>query len=174
MIKLNEIIEKYQDYEIDEEKLKEILVKPKPKSVWELNKGDRYYNIGYTSYGFRVCHFEWSDIPYDKEFRDIGDIFLTKEEAQFEIERRKIETILLKYGRRNFKYNKSNYIIGYCFDTNRFRFDVYNFILTQGVIYFDTRELCQKAIEEAGRENIKKYLFGVDEDDSTQTNTEEN
>ncbi len=38
MIKLNEIIEQYGDYEVDEEKLKEILIKPKPKSVWELSK----------------------------------------------------------------------------------------------------------------------------------------
>ena len=28
MIKLNEIIEQYGDYEVDEEKLKEILIKP--------------------------------------------------------------------------------------------------------------------------------------------------
>ena len=32
----------------------------------------------------------------------------------------------------------------------------------QGTIYFDNYDLCKQAIEEAGEDNIKKYIFGVD------------
>jgi hypothetical protein len=38
MIKVEEIIEKYKGYEVDEEKLKEFLTPPKPKTVYELKK----------------------------------------------------------------------------------------------------------------------------------------
>lgn len=32
----------------------------------------------------------------------------------------------------------------------------------QGTIYFDTKELLDQAIEEAGEDNIKNYIFRVD------------
>lgn len=43
MIKVEEIVEKYKGYEVDEEKLKEFLTPPKDKTVWDLEEGDRYY-----------------------------------------------------------------------------------------------------------------------------------
>ena len=161
MIKLKEVVEKYQDYEVDEEKLKEILIKPKPKSVWELDSGDEYYAVVFAKDRFCVRICKWYDIPYDKELRDTGNIFLTEEEAEFELERRKIETILLKYGRRNFKYDKNNYYFTYDHEYKNLRFDLNFLIQCQGDIYFDTEELCEQAINEAGEENIKKYIFGV-------------
>ena len=36
MIKVEEIAKKYKGYEVDEEKLKEFLTPPKPKTVWDL------------------------------------------------------------------------------------------------------------------------------------------
>ena len=38
MIKVEEIAKKYKGYEVDEEKLKEFLTPPKPKTVWDLKK----------------------------------------------------------------------------------------------------------------------------------------
>lgn len=35
MIKVEEIAKKYKGYEVDEEKLKEFLTPPKPKTVWD-------------------------------------------------------------------------------------------------------------------------------------------
>lgn len=161
MIKLKEVVEKYQDYEVDEEKLKEILVKPEIKSVWELNKGDRYYTISSTVNGFRVLAYKWDYSLYNKELRDIDRIFLTEEEAQFALERIKIEAILLKYGRRSFKYTEPNYYFTYDHEYKKLRFDLNLLIQYQGAIYFDTEELYEQAIDEAGEENIKKYLFMV-------------
>ena len=162
MIKLKEVVKKYQDYEVDEEKLKEILVKPKPKSVWELSKGDRYYEITHAAtIGYCVHAHRWDNIPYEKESRNIGNIFLTEEEAEFEIERRKIETILLKHGRRNFKGHENNFYIFYDYFCKELEIGNNCILGYQGTIYFDTTELCQKAINEVGEENIKKYIFGV-------------
>lgn len=45
MIKVEEIAEKYKGYEVDEEKLKEFLTPPTPKTVWNLKNSDRYWSI---------------------------------------------------------------------------------------------------------------------------------
>ena len=175
MIKLNEIIKQYGDYEVDEEKLKEILVKPTPKNVWELDFGDVYYLVGTNG---SILKNHWNNVDSELSRRENGNVFLTKEEAQFELERRKIEAILLKYGRRNWKYHKNNFIIYYGFGYtgfghNKLIINDNRTIGYQGTIYFDTEELCRQAIEEAGKDNIIKYFFGVNENDSTQADTEE-
>lgn len=159
MIKVEEIVEKYKGYEVDEEKLKEFLIPPKPKTVRDLKKDARYYYID-TS-GSVYCDI-WQDDDIDNGRRNIGNCFLTEEEAEFEVERRKIEAILLKYGRREFKHDEKNYQLSYVYDEYRIDIDGYAIYQNQGGIFFDTEELCQKAVEEAGEDNIKKYIFGVD------------
>lgn len=159
MVKLNELLDKYGEYEVSEDRLKEFLVEPKPKSIWDLKEGDRYWCI--NSFGV-VNSDEWLGGNSDIERRKIGNCFLIEKEAIFESKKLRVEAILLKYGRREFKYSKKNYYmycnllessigIGYCQN-----------LQYQGAIYFDTKELCQKAIEEAREDNIKKYIFGVD------------
>lgn len=159
MIKVEEITEKYKGYEVDEEKLKEFLTPPKPKTAWDLEEGDRYY---YFDDYDGVSLSTWNDIDVDITRRYFGNCFLTKEEAEFEVERRKVEAIMLKYGRREFKYSEGNHYIYYDFPESSIEIGYYKSCQDQGAIYFDTEELCQKAIEEAGEDNIKKYIFGVD------------
>ena len=106
MIKLNEIQAKYGEYLVDEDKLKELLVKPKPKTVWDLKDGDKYYLISH--YG-KVERITWNHDEFDLRRREYGNAFLTREEAEFEIECRKCEIIMLKYGRRMLKYKDDNY-----------------------------------------------------------------
>ena len=159
MIKVEEIAEKYKGYEVDEEKLKEFLTPSKPKTVWDLKYGDRYY---YISPNGNVWGNKWDDCTLDSGRRSIGNCFLTHEEAEFEVERRKVEGILLKYGKRGFK-SKDNYYV-YCdyYPSPSIEINWCGSAQNQGTIYFDTKELLDQAIEEAGEDNIKKYIFGVD------------
>ena len=160
MIKLNEIQAKYGEYLVDEDKLKELLVKPKSKTVWDSTKGDRYYFIE-TNGGVYSCY--WLADVNDLCRIEFGNVFLTKEEAEFELERKKCESIMLKYGRRTFKYGKRNYFI-VIFDERMIIESAFNLhIYYQGTIYFDTEELAQKAIDEIGEERLKKYVFKVEE-----------
>ena len=160
MIKLNEIQAKYGECLVDEDKLKELLVKPKPKTVWDLEKGDIYYFIVTNGGVYSCC---WLADVNDLCRREFGNVFLTEEEAEFELERRKCEAIMLKYGRRTFKYGKHNYFI-VIFDKKMIIEKSFNFhIYYQGTIYFDTEELAQKAIDEIGKERLKKYVFRVEE-----------
>ena len=158
MTKVEEIAEKYKGYEVDEEKLKEFLTPPKPRTVWDLKNGDIYWYL--ASEGTIYSAF-WCENTVSKRKRAHGNVFLTKEDAEFEIMRRKVEAILLKYGRRGFKYNEDNYYIFYEHDESSIEISSYVSFQDQGVIYFETEELCQKAMIAAGEENIKKYIFGV-------------
>ena len=95
MIKLKDIAEKYGEYEIDESKLKEILIEPKPKTVWDIKENDYYYFL--DSRGC-IGTDTWRNYDKDYERAGIANIFLTREDAEFERERLKVETELLKYG----------------------------------------------------------------------------
>ena len=161
MIKLNEIQAKYGEYFVDEDKLKELLVKPKPKTVWDLEE-DIYYFINPNG-GVYSCR--WVADEQDLSRREIGNAFLTYDEAKFEIERRKCESIMLKYGRRLFKYNQDNYLLRVNNNDEKVKVEVGSLAIYQfqGSIYFDTEELAQKAIDEVGKERLKKYVFQVEE-----------
>ncbi len=159
MIKVGEIAEKYKGYEVDEEKLKEFLTPPKPKTVWDLKYGDRYY---YISPNGNVWGNKWDDCTLDSGRRSIGNCFLTYEEAKFEVERRKVEAILLKYGGRRFKNSERNYYLYYDHEDNLIRKTMVDTCQSQGIIFFDDDKVIDQAIKEAGEDNIKKYIFGVD------------
>lgn len=49
-----------------------------------------------------------------------------------------------------------NYVHGIAVNNNQF-------IQKQGTIYFETKELAQRAIEEVGEDRLKKYIFNVKE-----------
>lgn len=159
MIKVEEIAEKYKGYEVDEEKLKEFLTPPKPKTVWDLKYGDRYH---YISPNGNVWANKWDDCTLDSGRRSIGNCFLTYEEAKFEVERRKVEAILLKYGGRRFKNSERNYYLYYDHKDNLIRKTMVDTCQSQGIIFFDDDKVIDQAVKEAGEDNIKKYIFGVD------------
>lgn len=160
MIKLNEIQAKYGEYFVDEDKLKELLVKPEPKTVWDLKDGDKYYLISH--YG-KVERITWNDDEFDLRRREYGNAFLTREEAEFELEYLKCEAIMLKYGRRTFKYNKDNYLLRINNSDEKVEVGFWSIYQFQGSIYFDTEELAQTAMNEIGEERLKKYIFRVEE-----------
>lgn len=152
MIKVEEIVDKYKGYEIDEKELEKVLVKPKPTSIWDLKDGDSYC---YLESEGTITLGSWCENTVSKRKRAHGNVFLTGKEAEFEVERRKIEAILLKYGRREFKNRDYNFYILY--DHNGSLVTILNdtFCQYSNTIYFDTEELCQKAMIAAGEENIK-------------------
>lgn len=163
MIKISEIAEKYKDYEIDEKELEKLLVKPKPKSVWDLKNGDKYWCI--LSYG--MGEYFWTNGEADLKSRELNNAFLTKEEAEFELERRKCEAIMLKYGTRDMMslgdvYTRK-WFICYKHHENGLYFDFYNYSDCQGAIWFASKEIAQQCIDEIGEDRLKKYIFNVKE-----------
>lgn len=132
----------------------------KPKTVWDLTKEDKYYYIN--------CYGEIDSTFYDcEEDVDIikcGNAFLTEKEAHFEVERRKCEAILLKYGTRDIRSlddDTNKYYIIFDNSVDKIIFPCCNYMQNQGTIYFESKELALKAIEEVGEERLKKYIFNV-------------
>lgn len=146
------------------EDIKELIVKKaeaeqKPKTIWDFNSNDRdsYYYIDEFGY----LRPDWFDEGYFEIRRDLGNAFLTEEEAEFELERRKIEAIMRRYS-RPFKYEEDNYYIEYYQNDNKLDISFYNTI-RNGVPYFESEEIAQKVIDEIGEDRLIKYWFGVKE-----------
>lgn len=130
----------------------------KPKTVWDLEKGDTFYVIDSDG---DVMKGTWVGNRFENNCRkrEIGNIFLTKEEALFEAERRKVETEMLRLGgRRKFNRGKDNYFIMY---TRIEGLDYVNYqsMHEQGVIYFDSELDAINAVKTIGKDKIKKYIF---------------
>ena len=132
----------------------------KPKSIYELSIGDEYWYI--NSFG-DISKGTWENTEIELKLRANGFIFLTREETEFDLKRREIEQILLKNGgRREFKFDSKNWSL---FLDERKALNVWwnSTTAQQGAIYFDTEELAQQVVVEAGVDNVKKYIFRVGE-----------
>lgn len=167
-MKLKDLLEQYGEYDVeewfeirtdgvaDEKGIK--LKKPKHKTVWDLENDDEYYYINASGY---VNFSTYGEIESEENKVSVGNVFLTKEEAEKDVERRKVETLLLKYGgRRWFNGYNHNFYIG----LDEYEEHLKAYILmtpTQGTIYFDTSARAEKAIYEIGENRIKKALFEV-------------
>ncbi|MGP1437594.1 MAG: hypothetical protein ACTTKH_00810 [Treponema sp.] len=129
------------------------------KSIWDLKKedGEDYYRL-YSDGDIEQVVFYTN---YDEQARDIGNVFLTREEAEFEVERREIEAIMRKYS-RPFKYDEYNYHIEYYHDDNTLCIGVYRCV-SVGTPCFETKKIARKVIDEIGGDRLKKYWFGVKE-----------
>ena len=134
----------------------------KPKSIWDLNRKDRevYYCIdGSGNVGQRFF-----DSTCDEQSREISNAFLTREEAEFEKGRRKIEAILRKYS-RPFRDKEENWHLLYNYDkiTNAGVVCGVRHNVNAGIPYFETKKIAQKVIDEIGKERLEKYWFKVTE-----------
>lgn len=134
------------------------------KSVWSLKNGDECYFIASDG---DVLAITWDNWNAQIKNRESGNCFLKKEEAEYEIERRKIETEMLRLGGTR-KINELNSNVVYTIQMHFGLKYVYvrSFDIKQapiGVIFFNYRKQAIKALETIGEEKIKKYIFGVEE-----------
>lgn len=94
------------------------------KTVWDLKEGDEYYMIDSFFSASNVVPI-WTNSDIDKDVRELGNAFLTKEEAEKEIARRKAKQILLR-------------------DTKGFKADWKNSSQNKTLVYYDS---CDKKLK---------------------------
>lgn len=105
----------------------------------------------------------WLDNNFDRRRWKLGNVFLTKQEAEFAREKRRIEVELGRYAKEhNGPILEDNYCILYDEDNEEFDFDVWIGSKVQGTVVFTSKELVFDAIEAVGKERILKYIFGVE------------
>ena len=109
-----------------------------------------------------VLRDEWGDFGYEKSMLTIGNVFQTENEAEFTVEKLKVEAELRKFS-RPFECGENNHII--CIGSNGNRLFTIGRLVDhyQGAIYFESRDKAQQAIKSVGEERIKKYIFGVED-----------
>jgi hypothetical protein len=133
--------------------------KLKPKTIWDLETKDRkeYYRIEASGFIEDSCF----NAIYDKYVREAGNAFLTREEAEFEVERRKVESIMKKYA-RPFKMNAFNYVIRYNYSSDTVVTGA-DWLTNTGTVYFESEEIAKRVINMLGKSRLKEYWFGVTE-----------
>ena len=165
---MNNDIKKYIDEKTEEfkkelnEEVKQMIKEANQgqvKSIWDLkiSNGEKYYRLYSDGDIVRVVFYT----NYDERARDIGNAFLTKEEAEFMKERRSIEAVMRKYS-KPFKFNKHNYCLVYNRYNESVNIESYG-VFNCGVSYFETKEIAQQVIDKIGEDRLKKYWFGVKE-----------
>ena len=132
----------------------------KKKTVWDLKRGDKCYFATVVGHIFPGT---WNNLNAQIENRKLGNVFLTKQDAEYDLERRKIENEMLRLGgRREFKNGENNYYIVCDFDSSHFAICVFNNKIdgfAPMTIYFDSAKECRNAIETIGEDRIKRYIF---------------
>lgn len=132
----------------------------KLKTIWDLETkdGKEYYYIEVSGFVEESCF----NATYDKYVRKVGNAFITREEAEFEVERRKVEVIMRKYS-RPFRDREENWHLLYNYDkiTNTGVVCGVRHKINAGIPYFETKEIAQKVIDEIGKERLEKYWFKV-------------
>ena len=121
--------------------------------------GNTYWCI--NAYG-GVSKEIWDGYDIEKDMFEIGNGFRTEQEAEFAVEKLKVEAELRKFS-KPFVDDNDNYFI----EINSY----YKYLAvhsndsyrTQGTIYFESIEIANEAIDAIGADRIKKYIFGVED-----------
>ncbi|MGP1402558.1 MAG: hypothetical protein ACTTKY_00220 [Catonella sp.] len=135
-----------------------------PKTIWDLDVKDR--DKYYCLYSHGDIEQRYFNGYFDNNARDIGNAFLTIEEAEFELERRKIETIMRKYSRPfeegDDSFYGKNYYIEFDIGSRTLEVKI-AYRNCVGIPYFESKEIAKKVIDKIGEDRLIKYWFRVTE-----------
>ena len=120
--------------------------------------GDIYWRIDDKG---SVDNSLYNDYYTDNHRQAIGNFFQTKEQAEFAVEKLKVEAELRKFS-QPFEYGKRNTEFYYGHGSNEIMYHSAGTTQIQGTIHFESEEKAQQAIESVGIDRIKKYIFGVE------------
>lgn len=136
----------------------------KQKTVWDLKEGDKYWGIELSNLtGFSVGEYEFN--LRARHYREVGDVFLTEEDAEKELARRKAK-VILERDTKGFKPNIDNlnqkrYYVSYDPTRKKLWSDYEDFDSVSRLIVFKSLEDAEASIKTHEKE-WKTYL-GVEE-----------
>lgn len=164
---MNEIKVNLENLSEDERELLMSLIEKANNSkskVWKPVNDETYYYIDEVGIG----ETKWSDSFYQDTFLyEIGNLFRTEDEAEEEIQRRKIckqwENLSIESGEADNPWNGENqhWVCYYSSYYDKVKTDCIT-SAKEANIYFTTHESLLNAIEAIGEENVRKYILRVD------------
>lgn len=135
-----------------------------PKTVWDLKEGDEYYAISFDGC---ITHeyINHSSIDYHERVIGIGKCFLTKEEAEKELARRKAK-VILERDTKGFQpdwdnNNEPKYEVYYNYNNECLYTCCYEYCCAHQDLWFATAEDAEASIK--AHEKEWKIYLGVEE-----------
>jgi len=109
-----------------------------------------------------IFNDKWSGSISEEEMLEIGNVFKTRVQAEFEVEKLKVLVEL-----REFSVPFKHYGNNYTFNYNHKNGKIVNLYASKGyqdfgALYFESNEELNRAIKSVGEDRIKKYIFGVE------------
>lgn len=134
--------------------------------MWKPKYGELFFYISGRGYIFSSM---WINSYICNEYYSIGNCFKTKEEAEFALEKVRVETELRCFAEENNeceinwadKKQEKWFILYNCKEGIINRTYAYDFCINN--IYFTSEEITKQAIKSIGKERLKKYYFGVED-----------
>ena len=152
-----------------EEKIKELeeTIKKAKEEIDQLKNRTEANYVPYEDETFYMidCDGEvilesWFYGDYCTGLLAIGNVFETKEQAEFAVEKLKVETELRRFA-CPFDEDEFNFSIVWDVDERKIIADAERHYMSTN-IYFKAESIAQQAIDTVGEDRIKKYYFGVD------------
>lgn len=136
------------------------LKKQENNGMWIPKRGERYWYIdGCGEVFYTINKF----MPKDEKRFLVGNVFKTKEEAEFAVEKLKVLAELKVFAEskdRKWDGENRHWEIGYWSDRGLVNVDW--FTCKSGGIYFESKEKARQAIDAVGVDRIKKYYLEVE------------
>lgn len=111
-----------------------------------------------------IIQSRWTNDSLDNGRWELGNVFFTKESAEFAREKRKVEVELERYAKEHNGTAFANrcYLIRCEEDEKRLICDTWATAKIQGTVRFTSRDVLVDAIEAVGKDRILKYIFCVE------------
>ena len=162
--RVKEDLQKVADANKEENKKKEV------NKRWKPNWGENYYRINSFD---NITSLKWENDVFDNKHYNARDIYKTREEAEFELERRKIMIELQNYAddHNGEIDNLSNaFWIAFDEDDMSITIETKSYLPPVGTVLFSDAATACNAIETIGEDRIIKYMFGSEPDKKSNCN----
>ena len=143
--------------------LKERIVELEVLAKEEQKFPQKYDDYWYVADDTEVLRQSWYNSEYDEGRLSIDNIFKTKEQAEFVVEKLKVEAELRKFSRPFKEGENNNWFILWNTYEKEVEIDWASVLVRQGTIYFESGKKAQQAIDAVGKDRVKKYIFGMEE-----------
>lgn len=134
--------------------------------IWKPDYRRKYFYVNECG---GIMNSKWYDDSIDADRYEIGNCFQTKEEAEFALEKAKVEAELRRFAEENNEYeidweddDQEKWCMHYSYGDG----DVYftnAYWHKRNDIYFSSKKIGVQAVNSIGKERLKKYYFEVED-----------
>ena len=153
--RVKEDLQKVADTNKEENKKKE------SNKRWKPNWGENYFRIGAFD---DITSLKWENDVFDNKHYNARDIYKTREEAEFELERRKIMIELQNYAddhNGEIAHPSDAFWLVLDEDDMSITVETESYLPPVGTVLFSDEDTAYDAIKAIGEDRILKYMFKI-------------